>query len=497
MILKTIRFKIIFWYTLALTILISLFSMALYSNFKNNLYADLDDLLQSKAQGIAGSIDTYWETEKLDALKAGIKQDVFSKINNINFVKIAQRWVKEKSNDPKLINIIVQIFTADGNNIASSKNIPSLMSLSKETLNYVLKGNGHFDNLNLELSDGKTLSFRGLTVPIIENNKVAYLVGVTSPLAQLDAVLNRLKFILSLLLPAAIFLISIVGLFLAEMTLKPLNKIIKTVHQITAENLKLRVDLPDTKDEIKRLADTFNEMLVKLEQSFSSQQQFIHDLSHELRTPLTILKGELEVTLKKVRSQKEYESILRSSLEEMDKINRIIENLLMLARFDNKEVALEIKPLNLNRLIQEILDDIKILSEQKGIQINFSPEENIILEADESQLRRAILNILDNAIKYTAENGKILVKLQKDINTAKIEIRDTGIGIAKENLPFIFDRFYRADKSRNTGGFGLGLSIAKSIIEAQRGKIEIETELNQGTTFAISLPIVLSTLIKP
>jgi len=490
MIFKTIRFKIIFWYTLSLIILISLFSIAIYSNFKNNLYADLDDLLQSKAEGIADSIDTYWEAERLDALKAGIKQDVFSKINNINFVKIAQRWVKEKSNDPKLINIIVQIFDTNANIIASSKNISSITVLSEETLKFVLKGNGHFENLNLRLSDGKTLSFRELTVPVIENNKVVYIVQVISPLAQLDSALNRLRFILLLLLPIAIVLTSIIGLFLAGFTLKPLNKIIKTVHQITAENLKLRLDLPDTKDEIRRLADTFNDMLEKLDKSFSSQQQFIHDISHELRTPLTILKGELEVTLKKVRSQKEYESILYSSLEEMDKINRIIENLLMLARFDNKEVSLEIKSLNLNQLTQTILDDIKILSDEKCIQINFFPEESVIVEADETQLRRAILNIFDNAIKYTPEFGKIFVKLKKDNNTARITISDTGIGIAKENLPFIFNRFYRVDRARNTNGFGLGLSITKSIIEAHKGKIEVESQLNQGTTFTISLPII-------
>lgn len=489
MIFKTIRFKIILWYTSALTIIISLFSLSLYSNFKNNLYEDLNDLLQSKADGIADSIDTYWETEKLDALKAGIKQDVFSKINNINFVKITRRWVKEKSNDPKLMNIIVQIFDAAGNNIVSSKNIPNIMALSEESLRPVLKGNSHFDNFNIELPDRKILSLRALTIPVIENDKVAYIVQVTSPLTQLVAALNRLRFILLLLLPAAIFLTGIVALFLAEFTLNPLKKIIKTVRQITAENLKLRIDLPDTKDEIKRLADTFNEMLTKLDQSFSLQQQFIHDISHELRTPLTILKGELEVTLKKVRSQEEYESILFSSLEELNKINSIIENLLMLARFENREASLEIKPLDLGRLIQNILDDIKILSVQKGIQINFLPQEGIILEADEKQLRRVILNILDNAIKYTAENGKIFVTIEKSSNTAKIKINDTGIGMAKENLPFIFDRFYQVDKSRNANGFGLGLSIAKAIIEVHKGKIEVESRPNQGTAFIIYLPL--------
>jgi len=489
MIFKNIRFKIVFWYTLALSIIISLFSISLYSNFKSNLYMDLDDLLQSKAEGVADSIDTYWETEKIDALKAGgVSEDVFSKINNINFVKVAQRWVKEKSNDPKLMDIIVQIFDAKGNNIASSKNIPSIAVLSKENLNYALKGNGHFDNFNIEFPAKKILALRRLTIPVIENGRVVYIVQVASPLNQTFAVLNRLRFTLFLLLPIAIFLTGVVGLLLTEFTLRPLRKIIETVQQITAKNLKLRIDLPDTKDEIRRLVDTFNDMLEKLDKSFSLQQQFIHDISHELRTPLTILKGELETTLRKSRSQKEYESILHSSVEEMDKISRIIENLLMLARFDNQEVPLEIKNVDLNQLIVNILEDIKILFEQKNIQLNFSSQESINIEADESQLRRAILNILDNAIKYTPKNGKIFVNLEKDNNTAKIKIGDTGIGIAKENLPFIFDRFYRVDKSRNSNGFGLGLSITKSIIETHKGKIEVETELNHGTIFIISLP---------
>ena len=166
MILKTIRSKIIFWYTLALIILISLFSFFLYTEFQKNLYKYLDDRLLSKAEGIADSIDTYWETEKLGAIAEGIEENVFNKVNNINFIKIAQRWVKEESNDPKLINTIVQIFDKRGSNIASSGNVPHRAILSQDTLKYIIKYSGYFDNIGFKLSDGKELILRELTIPV-------------------------------------------------------------------------------------------------------------------------------------------------------------------------------------------------------------------------------------------------------------------------------------------------------------------------------------------
>lgn len=474
---------------LILVVTLFLFSVLLYHNFSHKLYEDLDDLLQSKAESISTSIDTYWESEKIEAIKSGAKTDVFSKINNMNFIKIAQRWVKEKSNDPRLMDIIVQIFDVNGKNIASSRNIPSITRLPKETLNYVFKGNYYFNNLNIESSKGKPLSLRVLTIPVTENDKMAYVVQVAGSTAIIHSALDNLKIRLFFLLPLLVFATGIAGGFLARLTLNPVDSMIRTVRQITADNLKLRINIPDTKDEIKRLADTFNEMLTRLDKTFLFQQQFIQDISHELKTPLTVLKGELEVTLKKIRSVQEYESVLYSSLEEINKINRLVENLLILARFENREIPFDIKPVDLNILIEKVLDDIKILSEQKNIKINFSEQKSIVLEVDENQIRQLLLNLLDNAIKYTPEDGSVTLSLKKENNLASIQISDTGIGVPENELPFIFDRFYRVDKSRSKEGFGLGLSIAKSIVEAHKGRIEVESNLRQGTTFTIFLPL--------
>ena len=489
--MKSIRFKFFFWYVIILAVTFSLFSIILYSNLKASLYKKSDELLLSRAEGVAGSIDTYWETEKLEAEKSGITSAVFSKINNSNFKKIAQRWVKEKTNDPQLLNIMIQVYGPSGELIAFSQSPQAQISLSQQALGYALKGSNYFDNRQIGLKKDELLPIRILTIPVIENSRVAYIVQVASPLATVYGALSRLRIILFVLLPLTVCAASMAaGEFLTSITLKPISKMIHTARQITKSgNMELRIKLPESKDEIRQLADTFNDMLDKINKSFISQKQFIQDISHELRTPLTIVKGELEVTLKKKRFVDEYPSILRSNLEEINKISRIVDNLLMLARFDSEGVALKRESLDLLQLIKDILGDVEMLATHKGILINLLAKERLIMDGDKERLSRVFLNLFDNAIKYTPENGRLTLELEKKNNTAVIKISDSGIGIVDEDLPFIFDRFYRGDKSRSSAGFGLGLSIARSIVQAHHGRIEAESKPNQGATFIISLPL--------
>ena len=489
---KSIRFKIILWYMLVLALTLLFFSLLLYQNYSRSLYKNLDQLLNSKAGGVVNSIDTYWEAEKLGALELSqtfIRPGVFSKINNINFAKIATHCIEERSGDPALMNIMVRIFDAKGKLIVSSKNTANVGLLPVEALQDVLNGNSRFDNATVDLSGGKPLPLRVYTTPVIEDGRVAYIVQIASSLVLLYAALNRLQVILFLLLPLTVFLTGMVGAFLAKVTLNPVEEMIRTIRQIKADNLKLRISIPDTKDEIRRLADTFNDILGELDRAFSMQQQFIQDVSHDLRTPLTILKGEIEVALKKARSPKEYESVLSSSLEEINKINKVIENLLILARFDSKKLPLEIKEVDLNTKMQNVVKDMEVLAEQKNIHMNIFEEEKITLEGDENQLRQLFSNLLDNAIKYTDAGGKVSVNLSRQNGFAKIQVSDTGIGIPDKELPFIFDRFYRVDKARGGCGFGLGLSIAKTIAEVHGGTIEVESEPDRGAVFTVFLSL--------
>ncbi len=487
---RSIRFKFILWYILILAVTFSIFSLILYYNLGKSLHENLDDLLISKAESVTASIDTYWETEKINAAASGIAVNVFSKINNINFVKIAERWVEEKSQDPELFNIIVQILNPKGEIIAFSKNQPADI-FSKDNLKFIFKGKSIFYNKDIFFEEAKNTHFRIFATPVLENGKIAYIVQVASPMTSIDTALSRLRLILFFLLPLTVFLTSIIaGEFLVSITLRPLKKMMATVSSITAQNLQLRVNIPNSKDEIKQLAETFNNMLEKIDKSFVSQKQFIQDVSHELRTPLTIIKGQLEVALKKSRSQEEYSQTLRSNLEEIDKITRIVDNLLMLIRFDSEEVTLSIEPVDIAELINNLLAEMAILTNQKSQKIEFLRQENsYIINADKEKLRRIFCKILDNAIKYTPTAGQINLEIKEKKDFLEIKISDTGKGIPEENLPFIFDRFYRVDKSRAlSGGFGLGLSIAKSIASIHGGRIEAESQLDKGTTFSIFLP---------
>jgi two-component system, OmpR family, sensor kinase len=489
MFFKSIRFKIVIWYIIILVLVLSLFSTLVYFNLRKALNEKQDDMLQLKAEGIADSIDTYWEVEKNEGLAQGASREVFSKVNNVNFIKIAQRWVKEQSSDPELLGILVSIFGPTGEKIASSGEIAGIDILYKSTFKEMLLGHNRFENRTVQATpqdSGQIMSV--FTMPVVEDDTLVYIVQVAMPMTYFQNALNKLRLTFFILVPLVVLLSSIAGLFLAALIIKPLKKIIRSVRHITAENLKLRIKIPDTKDEIKELIDTFNTMLEKLDESFSSQKQLTQDISHELRTPLTIMRGEIEVALKRVRSPGEYITVLNSSLEEIARLSLLVENLLILSRFDSREIRMEMQPFTVIHLLRDISSDVKLLAGKKGIEITLTGADRSMVTGDKDQLRRAFLNIIYNSIKYTDDNGKISIHVDKKNNGTQIRISDNGIGISTENMPLLFNRFFRADQSRSSGGYGLGLSICKSIIEAHKGSLSIESILGHGTTVIIDLP---------
>jgi len=277
------------------------------------------------------------------------------------------------------------------------------------------------------------------------------------------------------------------GRFIVRKSLKPIDDITKTAQKIEAENLTPRFEMPKTGDELSQLASTLNEMIDRLELSLQQIRQFTADASHELRTPLTVIRGQTEVILRRERSTEEYRQVLESNLEEMEWMSRMIDNLLTLSRADAGQLQIELEPVQLKRLVVEAYEECNVLAEAKKLSVFLDKIEAALVYGDEMWLRQVLVNLIDNAVKYTPEGGKIWLSLEVEAGYVKLTVKDTGIGIPEEDLPKIFDRFYRADKarSRQMGGSGLGLSIVNWIVSAHKGCVEVTSRLGKGSCFTI------------
>ncbi|MDD5440016.1 MAG: ATP-binding protein, partial [Candidatus Omnitrophica bacterium] len=324
----------------------------------------------------------------------------------------------------------------------------------------------------------------------IQNNKVLYHVEVAGPIELLSLAEQKLIGGLLILLPLTVLLAGIPGILLVKLTLKPVDTMITTLEHTTAENLKLKVHIPDTKDELKRLGDTFNDMLERLDRSFSSQQSFIQAISNELKAPLAALKKECLDTLKKHHDPKEIEPLTKRALSEIATCSKVIESLETLARFDNNRIPLEIRKVNLVNLIDEILAAVKPQATEKDIATSSILINSIIIDGDEKRLKELFQSLLDNAVKYTRRKGTITVSAHNDKKNAVVTVRDTGIGIEENDLPYIFDRFYQTSRPHKAKtGFGLGLSTAKAIAQVHKGTITVESKPGEGSLFTVILPL--------
>jgi heavy metal sensor kinase len=281
------------------------------------------------------------------------------------------------------------------------------------------------------------------------------------------------------------------GWLLARRALKPVDQMTRTALRISGEHLDERLQETDSGDELDRLAKTLNDMLGRLNSAFHQMRQFSADASHELQTPLTILKGEMEVALRSQRSPEEYQRILGSGLEEIDRINHLVDGLLLLARADAGVLRLDLQPVDVTTLLQEVGAQMKVVADDRSISLNTDIIAPVSVHGDRAQLRRLVLNLVDNAIKYTPAGGRVTLSLRAEHDGAFLVISDTGIGLSADEQQRIFDRFHRTTetRARDQRGVGLGLSIARSIVEAHGGRIDVESTPGKGSTFTVCLPI--------
>lgn len=304
--------------------------------------------------------------------------------------------------------------------------------------------------------------------------------------------LYRLFYTILIGIISVIVIATLTGNFVTKKVLQPIDKITETVRDIEIKNLTKRLNFKGPEDEIVKLANTFDALLDKVQRSFKKQRQFTSDASHELKTPLTVIKTNIDVALQDENITKEdYKNLLNIINNEVNRMSKITSDLLLLSDIDENNQEKEYNLININELIKRVYKLSKRLADVKELNFDLiESKKDLIIPGSRLKLEQLFLNLVDNAIKFTDEGGSVKIILEKENDKAVVSIKDMGIGIYKEDLPHIFNRFYRVDKAhtRKKEGFGLGLAICKRIVDLHKGEILVESEKNKGSTFKVKLP---------
>jgi heavy metal sensor kinase len=366
--------------------------------------------------------------------------------------------------------------------IIQTENFPNNIEHDDKYLNNLKEDIVTFEKQNNYLVSRIKIDFHGEKVVIIE---------VVTTKEILTSTLENLLYILSFILPIILIFAVIGGNFIIYKSFLPIENILDELKQINANDLSARLKTTNTKDEIYQLINEVNNLLSRLENSFERISQFSSDASHELKTPLTIIKGEIEVALRKERSVNEYKEALTTSLNEICVIEQTINDLLFLAKNEKDLIIDKQEEFYLDELTDESINELKNFAKLHKVEVTLEVKDSLELIGFPNLLKIAIKNALKNAIQFSNENSKVIIKIFKKDDFLNISIQDFGIGIAKEEQNKIFEKFYRTDKSRNknSGGTGLGMSILKKIIDIHKGEINIKSIENQGTTISFSFYI--------
>jgi heavy metal sensor kinase len=459
---RTLRFRFALWVIGLLLVVLAGFSLFVYFNLRISLLSGIDDALRlSASQAIATANIQNGQVSFADSLPDG------SASSNLQ-----DRGLTIRILDPNGVQL---------EGFGPFLNLP----VSASSLAAASKGQATLSTIS---DPGEGDSVRLYSEPILDNGQLVGVVQVAQSLGNMNDTLSRLLTAILLGAPLLVGIAGIGGYFLAARALAPIDQMTLTAQHISAEDLSARIDLPGTDDEVGRLAATFDHMIRRLDEAFRRERQFTADASHELRTPLAAMQAIISVIREERRSPEDYELALDDLAEETDRLRTLTEDLLNLALSDtHKTTAFE--DIDISMLLSDLCDSLRPLAEKKGLTLTCDISDNIIVSGDGDSLIRLFVNLLDNAIKYTSCGGITVSVHRSQDNTVALSITDTGQGIPAEDLPHIFERFYRVEKSRASRGSGLGLAIAAQIAHAHSGEITVKSTVGKGTTFTVQLPI--------
>jgi heavy metal sensor kinase len=453
--IKTLRARLTIWYLIFFSCLLLFFSLFVYGALSRALRVRMDDTIEAQA-GTAASLfrDELEEMHGAGSLAA-------------------TETVREMSLRGTVLAVL-----SDGRVLATNAErlAPVLAEIGRQAA-----GAGGLTTVASYSPHGA----RAIVHPVDP-----YSILVLEPMDAIDAQLALIRDTLLLALPLLIALAGTGGYVLAGRSLAGLDRMADQARRISGNNLETRLEIGEAAAELTMLAGAFNELLSRLDQSFETMRRFVADAAHELRTPIAIIRGEADVALEHPRSAETYRDTLAVIQDESRRLTRLVDDLLNLARADAGHVRLSLQDFYISDVVAECCRSMYSLAAAKSITLEHNAPEDVTFRGDEELLRRLLLNLLDNAIRYTPPGGRVTATLEAAEYELRLSVADTGAGIPPETAPYIFDRFFRGDKARarQNGGFGLGLAIVKWVAESHRGEVQVVSTPGKGSTFTVTLP---------
>lgn len=488
-----IRAQLMLWYTAVFALLILLFSIILYTTLKASLASGVDTALQIRTQQIAAGVTV--ESNKITI------QDVTGDLpglDNANQNNSTSTSNTDQTDGPGSTNnqsgfqsdvnigTLVRILDSKGKVFYSS---PAFNNLSVPAISISNPLHGTPWQGTVTAHNGQMV--RLYSIALVDNDRIFGVIQVGESLAQLTLTLQSITIALLVIAPFVLLLGAIVSYWLAKRAFKPIFQLTRTARNIKAGDLHRRVPVPQAKDEVHDLALTLNEMIGRLDLAFTQQRRFVADASHELRTPVAVIRNITDVALVQPLSLDEYVTLLRDINAESERLGHLINDLLALARADEDQIPLDQEEIRLDLLACDVAATMEPLAVERNITLNLEKMEPATVKGDTARLIQVLMGLVDNALTYTNAGGTVDINVETHETSASFSVRDTGIGISAEDIPHIFERFYRADpaRSRVAGGSGLGLAIVDWVVSAHGGSVSVESQLGQGSTFTVTLPL--------
>lgn len=461
---RSIRFRLTLWYSLAFFVSTAIIFAAFYLITKQTLLSHTDSRINSHGDALVKIAENGQSNMMFGVFNQGIIAQQFS----------------------EMPGMLVIITDSTGKIVASSQTGANENPVIKDLIE---KSTAIIKPTFVERTIGSSILRIGV-FPVINNGSTIGLVFMGDPVEAIYRSLNSLLLSLATVY-FLLFIPTIIGAhLLAGSAMRPISQISQKLKNISSKNLEEKVPIPKTKDELEELATTFNSLLERLSAAFVRERQFIGDVAHEMKTPLATMRSNVEVVLGKDRAKKEYRDALSETLIDVDQLSSTLTNVLDLAWSQADQPKVIKDSFNLSELVSEVLDLTHKLASEKQINVSGKIQNEIFIAGRRDKMMRAILNVVDNAIKYTPGMGRIEINLKEKNREAVLEVIDTGLGISKEELPHVFERFYRGSKTDQILGSGLGLAISHSIITVHQGTIHLDSSLEKGTKVTITLPAI-------